>query len=247
MIRARYYQYAAFTVYLLIAPTASMSAEEMVPLKIDYPPPALGATARLLETNVECYDGSALKPPVTLLVPVGTTNVALNKPVTSSTGTTNLYANLVARNGDKTAIIAGAPTNLNWITGGDKSSPVGRDMNFLWVGSRKQWIQIDLGAEVNIYAVAVWHCYFIANTVFNNVVVQICDRPDFQENVSTIFNNDTKNELGLGAGKDRLYCETRWGKLIDAKGIKGRYVRLYSNGSNIGKINYYLQVEVYGK
>ncbi len=120
-------------------------------------------------------------------------------------------------------------------------------MDFLWVGSRMQWIQIDLGAEVDIYAVAVWHCYFIANTVFNNVVVQICDQPDFQENVSTIFNNDAKNELGLGTGKDRLYCETRWGKLIDARGIKGRYVRLYSNGSNLGKINYYIQVEVYGK
>ena len=184
---------------------------------------------------------------MTLLVPVGTTNVALHKPVSSSTGTTNLYANIRARHGDTTVITKGGPTNLNWITCGDKSSPLRRDDNLLMVGSGRQWIQVDLKAEVNIYAVAVWHCYYYLNQVFNNVVVQICDRPDFQENVSTIFNNDTKNELGLGAGKDRLYCETRWGKLIDAKGIKGRYVRLYSNGSNLGKINYYLQVEVYGK
>jgi hypothetical protein len=244
MILARYCQYVAFSVFLLIAPPSSMSGD-MVTLKIDYPPPALGATAKLPDENVECSDGR--EAPATLLVPSGTTNVALNKSVTSSSGTTNLYANLVGRSGDKTTISVGGPTNLNWITSGDKTSPLGRDMNFLWVGSRIQWVQIDLEAEVDIYAVAVWHCYYIKNVVFNNVVVQICSKPDFQENVSTIFNNDTKNELGLGAGADRLYCETRWGKLIDAKGIKGRYVRLYSNGSNLGKINYYLQVEVYGK
>jgi hypothetical protein len=182
-----------------------------------------------------------------LWVPIGAANVALHKAVTSSTGTTNLHANLPYIRAHPTDISKNAPTNLNWITSGEKVWLPYSNMDFLQTGIRKQWIQIDLGAEVNIYAVAVWHCYFMRYTVFNNVVVQICDQPDFQENVSTIFNNDTKNELGLGAGKDRLYCETRWGKLIDAKGIKGRYVRLYSNGSNLGKINYYLQVEVYGK
>ena len=38
---------------------------------------------------------------------------------------------------------------------------------------------------------------------------------------TTIFNNDFKNELGLGAGKDLNYVETYQGKLIDAKGAKG--------------------------
>ena len=239
------WRFRVFLICLVVTPIATLAGEEMLPLKIDYPAHAVGTAVEQPGTNVECYDG--LNPPATLFVPVGTTNVALYKPVTSSTGTTNIYANIVARKGDKTAISAGGPTNLNWITGGDKTSPLVRDMNFLQVGFRKQYVQIDLGGEVNIYAVAVWHCYFIRNEVFNNVVVQICDKPGFQENVSTIFNNDARNELGLGAGKDRLYCETRWGKLIDAHGIKGRYVRLYSNGSNLGKVNYYLQVEVYGK
>ena len=36
---------------------------------------------------------------------------------------------------------------------------------------------------------------------------------------------------GLGIGKDREYFETNEGKLVDAKGIKARYVRLYSKGS----------------
>ena len=242
MMCARYYHYV--TVCLLVVPIAILAAEDMVTLKIDYPPAMAGFSGHTeLGTNVECYDGA--RPPVTLLVPLGTTNVALHKPVTSSNGTTNLYGNLPYIQQHPTEISRRAPTNLDWITSGDKSAR--EETGFLQVGVRKQYVQIDLGAEVSINAVAVWHCYYYLNQVFNNVVVLVCDKSDFQEHVSTIFNNDSKNELGLGAGADRPYCETRWGKLIDAKGIKGRYVRLYSNGSNLGKINYYLQVEVYGK
>jgi hypothetical protein len=37
------------------------------------------------------------------------------------------------------------------------------------------------------------------------------------------------------------------GKLVDAKGVKGRYVRLYSNGGTFAKANHYIEVEVWGK
>ena len=43
------------------------------------------------------------------------------------------------------------------------------------------------------------------------------------------------------------YIETHFGKLIDAKGVKGRYVRLYSNGNTTNKFNDYIEVEVFGK
>jgi hypothetical protein len=78
-------------------------------------------------------------------------------------------------------------------------------------------------------------------------VVQISDDPKFASGVTTIYNNDSANELGLGAGKDRPYIETYQGKLIDAKGAKGRYVRLYSNGNTTNKLNHYIEVEVFGK
>jgi hypothetical protein len=35
--------------------------------------------------------------------------------------------------------------------------------------------------------------------------------------------------------------------LIDAKGVKGRYVRLYSKGNTTNKLNHYIEVEVFGK
>ena len=43
------------------------------------------------------------------------------------------------------------------------------------------------------------------------------------------------------------YLDDYTGKLIDANGVKGRYVRLYSNGNNENKFNHYVEVEVFGK
>jgi len=79
------------------------------------------------------------------------------------------------------------------------------------------------------------------------VVVQVSDDPSFRSGVTTIFNNDIHNDLGLGAGRDMNYIETYQGKLIDARGVAGRYVRLYSNGNTSNKLNHYIEVEVWGK
>jgi hypothetical protein len=103
-----------------------------------------------------------------------------------------------------------------------------------------------LGKDANIYAVIVWH-FHSQQRVYRDVAVQISDDPAFQKDVTTIFNDDAGNQLGLGAGKDLAYIETYQGKLIDAKGVKGRYVRLYSNGNTTNKLNHYIEVEVWGK
>ena len=85
--------------------------------------------------------------------------------------------------------------------------------------------------------------------MFNHchLVVQVADDPDFTHNVQTVFNNDMDNSSGKGIGKDREYFETQEGKLINAKGIKGRYLRLYSKGSTESALNEYTEVEVYGR
>ena len=43
------------------------------------------------------------------------------------------------------------------------------------------------------------------------------------------------------------YTETNEGKLIDAKGVRARYVRLYSNGNSANDLNHYIEAVVYGK
>jgi len=80
-----------------------------------------------------------------------------------------------------------------------------------------------------------------------DVIVQTADAPDFITNVRTLFNNDIDNSAGLGVGADMHYIETNKGELIDAKGSKARYVRLYSNGNTANDLNHYIEVEVYGK
>ena len=92
----------------------------------------------------------------------------------------------------------------------------------------------------------LWHFHKQARVYFD-AVVQVADDPDFITNVTTLFNNDHDNSVGLGVGSDMHYVETSEGKLIDAKGTRARYVRLYSNGNSSNELNHYIEVEVFGK
>ena len=151
------------------------------------------------------------------MVPVGTVNLAKGKKVTSSSGDP----------------VVGT---LDLVTDGDKEGDEG---SWVELGPGKQWIQIDLEKTADISAVIVWH-YHSQQRVYFDVVVQVSDDPKFATGVTTIYDNSS-------AGKDRPYIETYQGKLIDAKGAKGRYVRLYSKGNTTNKMNHYIEVEVFGK
>lgn len=204
-------------------PTTSKETEpKLVALDIELPKPMFVGTPQDVKTpNLERPLG---KPRPPFFAPIGTKNVALGKPVFST---------------DEEPFIG----EIEMITDGDKEAA---DGSFVELGIFKQHVTIDLEAEYNIYAIVIWH-YHKQAWVFFDVAVQVGDEPDFVTNVTTLFNNDIDNSLGLGVGKDMHYTETSEGKLIDAKGSVGRYVRLYSNGSTGGDVNHYIEVEVYGK
>ena len=211
---------AAAAVFLSI--TALARAEDMVPLKLVLPPPLLvGTPLPVSRPNLE-RPRQGKRPD--MMVPAGTVNLALHKDVTSS---------------DPDPVVG----DLSLITDGEKGGDEG---NYVELGPGKQWVQIDLGQDYPIYAIAVWHYHSQARVYFD-VVVQVSDDPDFVQNVKTVFNNDKVNRTGLGAGTDSYYIETYEGKLIDAKGVRGRYVRLYSRGNSSTEMNHYIEVEVYGK
>jgi hypothetical protein len=200
----------------------SAQAQDKVPLNTQLPKPLfVGTPVPLNVPNLE--------PPMKgkrpdFYVPAGTVNLAKNKKVTAS---------------DTNPVVG----TLDLVNDGDKAGDEG---SWVELGPGKQWVQIDLAKNANIYAVLVWHFHSQAR-VYRDVVVQVSDDAAFKSGVTTIFNNDFKNDLGLGAGKDLNYVETYQGKLIDAKGVKGRYVRLYSNGNTTNKLNDYIEVEVWGK
>lgn len=197
-------------------------SEKMVAITIELPNPTFVGTPQNIQVaNLEKPLGKPRQP---FLAPLGTTNVAAGKPVAST---------------DEAPIIG----EIVMITDGDKEAT---DGSYVELAPFLQHITIDLGDKHDIHAILLWHFHKQARVYFD-VVVQVADDPDFITDVRTIFNNDHDNSSGLGIGNDLHYVETAEGKLIDAKGVQGRYVRLYSNGNNGNELNHYIEVEVFGK
>jgi len=206
---------------VLLLATAAFAQDKVV-LNTKLPPPLfVGTPVPLNVPNLE-PPLKGKRPP--FMVPAGTINLAHNKKVTASDSNPNVGT-------------------LDLVVDGDKAGDEG---SWVELGPGKQWVQIDLAKKANIYAILIWHFHSQAR-VYRDVVVQVSDDPTFKSGVTTVFNNDFHSDLGLGAGKDLNYIETYQGKLIDAKGIAGRYVRLYSNGNTANKLNHYIEVEVWGK
>jgi hypothetical protein len=201
---------------------ASTDATKLVPIDIKLPKPMfVGTPQNIRVPNLEKPLGRPRSP---FFAPVGTKNVAFEKTVTSS---------------DEEPIIG----EIEMITDGDREAA---DGSYVELGPFFQDVTIDLGAKFDIYAILLWHFHKQARVYFD-VIVQVADDPDFVTNVQTVFSNDADNSSGLGIGSDMHYVETSEGKLIDAKGVRARYVRLYSNGNSSNDLNHYIEVEVFGK
>ncbi|MBW8016555.1 MAG: discoidin domain-containing protein [Planctomycetes bacterium] len=199
------------------------AAAGMIPLPVVLPEPIEVGTPIPIPKGENMEEDTGDDRP-TFYVPKGTTNVALKKTVTCP-------------DEDIT------PEELERIVDGDMS---GTDGTWVELGLYEQQITIDLGAPHEISAILLWH-YFKETRVYYDVVVQTADDADFITNAKTHFNNDFDDTHGIGAGKDKNYVEKPKGKLINAKGIKGRYVRLYSAENSVNQLNHYVEVAVFGK
>ncbi len=218
---------SALAVWCLLAglafqPEAAAQAPgKMVPIEIELPAPAFrGTPVPMNEPNVEKPRG---KPRPPFLAPEGTVNLARGRPVRASDP-------------------APPSGEVDFVTNGDKEAS---DFGYLELRPGSEWVQIDLGRKAAIYAVLLWHSHAEAR-VYRDVIVQVSDDPDFIT-AKTAFNNDYDNSSGLGIGRDLGYVETSEGKLIDCRGLEGRYVRLWSKGNNIDPKNHYTEVEVFGR
>ena len=117
----------------VVSLAATSVAQEKVPLKTELPKPLfVGTPVPVKLPNLE-PPRQGKRPD--FMVPVGTTNLALGKKVTSS---------------DNEPIIG----DLELITDGDKE---GEEGYWVELGPGKQWVQIDLGQTAEIYAILVWH------------------------------------------------------------------------------------------
>jgi hypothetical protein len=210
---------------LLLAQTlpAADAPKDPVPLALKLPAPAFKGTPKDLQLgpNVEPLSD---KPRPPMMVPAGLKNVAPDAKISCSDK--NVPADSLAKLSD-----------------GDKDAS---DQSIIFLRKGTQWVQLDFGSPQELFALVIWHAHNMAK-VYHDIIVQVADDADFIENVRTVFNNDADNTSGLGVGANREYFETYEGKLIDAKGVKARYIRFCSKGSTESALNEYTELEVYGR
>jgi hypothetical protein len=162
--------------------------------------------------------------PPQFLVPEGVELLSKGKPVTSS---------------DTDPIIG----SLDLITDGDKEAGEGYFVELL---DGLQWAQIDLEKSAEVHAIWLWH-FHSQKRAYHDVIIQISDDAEFKTGVTTVYNNDYDDSAKMGKGGDNPYVESRYGLVVNGKGTKGRYVRLYSAGNTANEMNHYIEVEVHGK
>ena len=202
--------------------SAVSSAElKLEPIRLKLPKPMFIGTPQNL--NVKNLQKPLGRPRPAFLAPIGTKNLSLGKEVFSS---------------DDFPVIG----EIEMITDGDKEAS---DGSFVELGPFQQDVTIDLGEEYKIYAIVLWH-YHKQPRIYFDVIVQAANNKKMTKGANILFNNDIDNSSGLGKGTDMHYVETSEGKLVDAKGVCARYVKLHSRGNTNNDLNHYIEVSVYG-
>lgn len=194
-----------------------------------------GGVPLVSELPPELIEGTPKPMKVPNLLPAPTKAPEFKVPE----GTELLSAGKTATSSDDYPIIG----DLTLLTDGDKEAGEGYFVELL---DGLQWVQIDLEKSAEINAIWLWH-FHSQKRAYHDVIIQISDDAEFKEGVTTIFNNDYDDSAKMGKGSDQPYVETRYGKVVDGKATKGRYVRLYSQGNTSNDMNHYIEVEVYGK
>ena len=205
---------------LLVLPLGLIAEDKELPL--DLPKSvALGTPRPMKINNLEPVSSAPRKLPK---VPAAAINLAKGCNVTSS-----------AREA--------AAGDFSYLTDGDKGGEEGFEVE---LPRGAHWVQIDLAKSAEISAIALWH-FHRERRVYFNVIVQISDDSAFKKDVTTVYNNDSENELGLGKGKDYCYYESNEGRVMAVSpAAKGRYVRFYTKGNSAGPSNDYIEAEVWG-
>src|ERR1041385_9363868 len=129
------------TVMLSLLVACKLSAgdppkEGMVPLEIKLPAPAFKGTPKDIQLS-SYVEPLSDKPRPPMMVPAGLKNIAPGKKLTSS---------------DKNA----TADVLEKITDGDKEAS---DQSIIFLRKGTQYVQMDLGAPAELFAIVIWHAH----------------------------------------------------------------------------------------
>src|SRR5215475_4139324 len=120
------------TIAVLFAAASVALADDMVPLKTELPKPQFVGTP--VPINVPNLEPKLTGKRPDFMVPAGTVNLAKGKKVTAS---------------DSEPVVG----TLDLVTDGDKEGDEG---SWVELAPGKQWCQIDLEKDANIYAILAW-------------------------------------------------------------------------------------------
>jgi hypothetical protein len=122
----------------------------------------------------------------------------------------------------------------------------GSDPSFdlLSLGRGPQSLTLDLGQQATLHTLVLWH-RFDYLVSYRDVIVEASTTADFSHPIP-LYNNDHDDTLGKGKGPDRAYVETNFGRVIPLHSHPARWLRVWSNGSQLSGENHYAEIQVWG-
>ena len=114
--------------------------------------------------------------------------------------------------------------------------------------AKPSYAQFDLEKNYDISSIKMWRYYDDGREYTPTAIAVSESADDWSEgNVDVIYNSDTEGVFGLGEGTDKGYAEDADGKEFTCEGtVTGRYVRVFSMGSNVNSGNHIVEFEVGG-
>ena len=109
------------------------------------------------------------------------------------------------------------------------------------------YVQIDFGDVYDVNKAELFR-YFDGRSYDATVVALAETEEEFTaEKAKVVYNSDTENKYGFGAGADETYVETDAGKAFEFDAVVARYVRIYMCGVAEGsKNNHVVECKVWG-
>lgn len=150
---------------------------------------------------------------------------------------------------DNTDAAKGGDRPMNQTVDGVKNNSITNYGEFGADGKDKSsYMQVDFGGQRDVSKVNLYR-YWSDGRTYNGTVIVLSKTDDFADGqTQVVYNSDSANVHGLGAGTDATYAETSEGKTFTlTEPFRARYIRVYMKGSNKGTTNHVVELEAIGE
>lgn len=142
-------------------------------------------------------------------------------------------------------IVDGDRTQANYFVTGNDQKQTANTENPANPG---YWLQLDLGQKYSITKINL--CIYYDGRYLKDLVVLASNEAEFtKENSQVIYNADSNNFFGLGAGTDPdmpAQNNSTGFDIMPKAMVEAQYIRIFNNGNNKNDGAHWIEVEVYG-